>query len=99
MWGKATIDWDPLGRTAAWIASHGYEVMQRFPLPGVHNASLMYSMSQGATDSEPESLLRLLMLTRQFECTNSEDLIYGLLGIKTADKDPDHDVFFMKPSY
>lgn len=99
MWGEAKIDWEPLGRTATWIGSTGYGVMQKFPFNGVYNASLMYKLSRNLTGADPASFLHLLMVARRFNCTRSVDRIYALLGIKTSDADPDEGKLYMIPDY
>jgi hypothetical protein len=40
-----------------------------------------------------------MALTRQFEVTGDRDRVFGLLGLKTWDADPDNGRFFMEPDY
>jgi len=54
---------------------------------GVMNAYFMYRISHSQTYSSPLqfSFCELLTLTRQFECMDKHDKVFGLLGLPTTD--------------
>lgn len=99
-WGHAEIDWQWVGLAAAILRTNYHGICENMKIEGMYNASLMFR-SSGLSDLPPLKLdfLRLLRLTRQFEVTDSQDRIYGLLGITTEDNDPENDNFFLKPDY
>ncbi|KAK2768523.1 hypothetical protein FQN54_000379 [Arachnomyces sp. PD_36] len=98
LWGDARVSWECIGYTAAWIRHTGYELLRRLSLLGVYNASLMFSISNGAEHPPKEPFLHLMMLTRQFGASDSRDRVYALLGIPTTDADPDNHEFFHEPN-
>ncbi|KAF1809920.1 HET-domain-containing protein [Eremomyces bilateralis CBS 781.70] len=97
-WGDSELEWQELGFVAACIRTLGYQVMQQNPMPGVYNAYLMYRLTQ---DKESASVffLRLLTMTRQFQCTDQRDRVYGLLGLPSTDGDPEKGEIFVQPDY
>jgi hypothetical protein len=101
IWGNCEISWRHIGLAAARLRTNHYRILQRYNMPGVFNAYLMYRISQCVSEIAPLDLsfLRLLTLTRQFECSDPRDRIYGLIGLPTTDADPDNGKFFMTPDY
>jgi len=69
-------------------------------MSGVYNAYFMFRLSP-MSDLTPLSLsfIQLLRLTRQFEVTDVRDRVYGLLGIRTSDNDPDKGALYLEPDY
>ena len=98
LWGATEIEWQWVGLAAAWIRTYEPRLLREFDLSGAYNAYLMYHLS---TESNVEgiSFLRLLSLTRQFGVTDPRDRLYALLGIRTADCNPEDGQIFMEPDY
>lgn len=71
--------------------------------PGVYRASLMYSLWSAINNKaglvKPVSFYDLLCETRPFEATDSRDKVFALVGIPTADADPEGSQCFVEPDY
>ncbi|POS71429.1 hypothetical protein DHEL01_v210177 [Diaporthe helianthi] len=71
--------------------------------PGVYRADLMYSLwlanNSEASLAKPVSFYELLCQTRPFESTDPRDKVFSLIGIPTADADPDRNECFYEPDY
>jgi hypothetical protein len=92
--GQCEIPWEYIGLAAAIIRTnhnHIYSKLEGLPpgaLPiGLRNAYFMYRISKSQKLFEPLrfSFHQLLQLTRQFQCKESRDKIFGLLAIPTTD--------------
>jgi Heterokaryon incompatibility protein (HET) len=101
IWGNESIAWQHVGLAAARIRTDMSDVLQEYPMDGIFNAYFMYRISHGSVNLPPLifSFPRLLALTRQFESTDARDRVYGLLGIRTIDANPDKGEFFIQPNY
>lgn len=111
LWGLCEIPWDCIGLAAA-ITRTQFEGLQesdmvrsdqqrRIVPTGVVNGYLMYRISQSQTVFDPLkfSFYRLLVLTRQFQCKNRLDKIFGILGIPTTDQSTEGGKPFVQPDY
>lgn len=99
-WGNVEINWSWIGLASAILRTNYDNICQAMQISGVYNAYLIYRLSGQSGLSPPQlSFLQLVRLTRQFEATDSRDRIYGLLGIRTLDNDPDQSIFFVQPDY
>lgn len=115
IWGTATAPWEHIGFAAGWLCNIGYEVLSVWITklrhagvelqyhPGVYRASLMYSLwlviNGDSSLAKPVSFYDLLCQTRLFEATDSRDKVFALVGIPTADADPEQSRFFIEPDY
>ncbi|KAM0426045.1 hypothetical protein ACHAPT_008676 [Fusarium lateritium] len=91
IWGKCEMSWQWIGLAAAVIRTNWHRIVRNIPgrqVPvGVMNAYFMYRISRSQDYFEPLqfSFCELLALTRQFECQEKRDKIFGLLGLATTD--------------
>jgi hypothetical protein len=111
LWGPCEISWDWIGLAAAITRTQfkghpegtaGRSEQQGGVVPtGVVNAYFMYRISQSQTHFKPLtfSFYRLLVLTRQFQCKNRLDKIFGILGIPTTDQSTQGGEPFVQPDY
>jgi hypothetical protein len=104
--GPHTLSWDVVGLTAAIIRTNSQHLLEgNRALPemptGVVNAYLMYRMGNSHDGQRRLSFpfLELLNYTRQFQCQDPRDRVYGLLGIKITDADPENGDLFIQPDY
>lgn len=71
--------------------------------PGVYRASLMYSLWSAINRetglAKPIYFYDLLCETRLFEAKDPRDKVFGLVGIPTADADPEGSQCFVEPDY
>lgn len=94
---------------SGWIAKVGQhqlglnEGLESHYRPGIYRASLMYSlwsaMNSEAGLAKPVSFYDLLCETRPFEATDPRDKVFALVGIPTADADPEGSHCFVEPDY
>ncbi|KAF4453928.1 hypothetical protein F53441_3453 [Fusarium austroafricanum] len=89
--GQYQIPWEWVGLAAALIAhkpelTDDYGDREQVPI-GAMNAYLMYRLctSQSCFPPLEFSFAQLLQVTRLFDCKESKDKVYGLLGIPTKD--------------
>lgn len=61
--------------------------------------SLWLIINGDSSLAKPVSFYYLLCQTRPFEATDSRDKVFALVGIPTADADPEGDHFFVEPDY
>ncbi|KAK3367919.1 heterokaryon incompatibility protein-domain-containing protein [Podospora didyma] len=98
IWGDCEISWSWIGLAAAVIRTNWNIVMsdiqgvtprtsRRIVPVGVMNAYFMYRISPFQKYFEPLrfSFCELLVLTRQFQCEDDRDKVFGLLGLTTTD--------------
>ena len=92
VWGHCFTSWELIGLAASIIRTNFNRLdlnfsSQRAVPTGVLNAYFMYRISASQQYSQPlqYSLHQLLSLTRQFNCLDPRDRIYGLLGVATTD--------------
>lgn len=82
---------------------NGQTYSERSYHPGVYRANLMYSLwlasKSESSLAKPVSFYELLCQTRPFQSTDPRDKVFSLIGIPTADADPDSDQFFIEPDY
>lgn len=98
--GEHSTSWKHVGRAARWIYSAPTQIPPgSYAMTGVHNAFLMYWLSKHHRGEQTPSFLRLLSVTRPFKASDSRDKIYGILGIPTANSDPDAGDLFLQPDY
>ncbi|KAK6067534.1 arylsulfatase [Seiridium cupressi] len=99
-WGQVEIDWRWVGLAASILRTSYQNICDHMGIGGVYNAYHMFRMSRSSDlPSPPASMTQLLRLTRQLGVTDPRDRLYGLLGIKTTDNDPEHDSLFMPVDY
>ncbi|EXJ91902.1 hypothetical protein A1O3_00452 [Capronia epimyces CBS 606.96] len=98
-WGDCEIAWEWVGLAAAILRTNygrlrretsalsAHEAESRAVPTGVLNAYFMYRVSESQRYFTPLrfSLSQLLSLTRQFDCQDDRDRVYGLLGIPMTD--------------
>ncbi|KAF4946306.1 hypothetical protein FSARC_14229, partial [Fusarium sarcochroum] len=98
-WGSSEISWEWIGLAAAIIRTNWHRILPHFldqhkycasdrQVPvGVMNAYFMYRISNSQRYFEPLrfSFCELLTLTRQFQCQDMRDQIFGVLGLETTD--------------
>ena len=102
LWGNARISWKWVGLAAARIRNSLPSVLQQYDIRGVFNAYLMYRLCQSQDFQVAPlrlSFRRLLGLTSHFTSRDPRDRVYGLIGIDTADAEPDKGRFFVEPDY
>ncbi|KAH6620861.1 hypothetical protein B0J18DRAFT_209691 [Chaetomium sp. MPI-SDFR-AT-0129] len=99
-WGHAEMDWRWIGLASAILRTNYSSICEVMKMGGVYNAYFMFRLST-MSDLPPLTLsfIQLLRLTRQFEVTDVRDRIYGLLGIRTTDNDPEAGLLFLRPDY
>ncbi|KAK3989074.1 heterokaryon incompatibility protein-domain-containing protein [Cladorrhinum sp. PSN332] len=96
IWGKCEMSWEWIGLAAAIIRTNWNRIMplRRGSLEdgrqvprGVMNAYFMYRISDFQQALQPLrfSFCQLLALTRQFQCQDTRDNIFGLLGLPSTD--------------
>ncbi|KAL4730836.1 hypothetical protein ACLX1H_002878 [Fusarium chlamydosporum] len=89
--GSYQISWHWVGIAAALIVNNPTltpDGLERETIPtGVSNAYLMYRLSESQIYSQRLmlSLAQLLQVTRQFQCKEPRDKVYGLLGLHVTD--------------
>ncbi|KAK9772844.1 putative Heterokaryon incompatibility domain-containing protein [Seiridium cardinale] len=99
-WGQVEIDWRWVGLAASILRTSYHNICDHMGIGGVYNAYHMFRMSRSSDlPSPPASMTQLLRLTRQLGVTDPRDRLYGLLGIKTTDNDPEHGSLFMPVDY
>lgn len=102
MLGEHSTSWEHVGLAATSIRqapAPAQDVFNYDALVGVHNAHLMYWLSQDNKSQQYLPFLTLLALTRQFMATDFRDKIYGILGIPTTDSNPDAGEPFLRADY
>ncbi|KAL8281792.1 hypothetical protein RB597_009485 [Gaeumannomyces tritici] len=99
-WGHAEIDWRWIGLASAILRTNYSSICEAMAMGGVYNTYLMFRLSP-MSDLPPLTLsfIQLLRLTRQLAVTDARDRIYGLLGIRTTDSDPEAGLLFLRPDY
>ncbi|EJT69396.1 hypothetical protein GGTG_13015 [Gaeumannomyces tritici R3-111a-1] len=99
-WGHAEIDWRWIGLASAIRRTNYSSICEAMVMGGVYNAYLMFRLSP-MSDLPPITLsfIQLLRLTRQLAVTDARDRLYGLLGIRTTDSDPEAGLLFLRPDY
>jgi hypothetical protein len=96
IWGRCEISWQLIGLAAAIIRTNWNRIVpdnsssdnpRRLVPVGVMNAYFMYRISRFQDHFDPLrfSFCELLTLTRQFQCEDKRDKIFGLLGLTTTD--------------
>ncbi|EGU72350.1 hypothetical protein FOPG_18832 [Fusarium oxysporum f. sp. conglutinans race 2 54008] len=101
MWGDSEIEWEYVGRAAAYIRIRKSNLFQHCFIPGIFNAYFMYRISIAANAVFKRvslSFLRLLTMTQQYEASDPRDRVYGLLGVHSADSGRDGKLF-IDPNY
>lgn len=100
VWGQSEIAWDYVGLAAPYLRTSHYEVLARYPMPGIYNAYVMYRISNNDDIARLLSLhfLRLLMCTRQFEASDDRDRIYALPGLHSTNHNLNKELF-IEPDY
>src|SRR5204863_3555897 len=89
-WGRAEIAWQWIGLAAAILRTNYHKICDAMELGGVYNAYLLFRLSPMSNLPPLQvSFVQLLRLTRQFEVSDTRDRVYGLLGIKTVDNNPE----------
>lgn len=90
-----------LNKIRRWGNSSIYSEMTYHP--GVYRANLMYSLwlanNTEASLAKPISFYELICQTRPFQSTDPRDKVFSLIGIPTADADPDRNQCFFEPDY
>lgn len=102
VWGDCEIAWRWVG-----MAVTDYELgelLGQDAAVGIRNANLIYKISQayyGEKDrpAPSRSFLDLLKMARKFEASDPRDKVYGLLGLRTSDNDPETGRLFIEPDY
>ncbi|KAL1600422.1 hypothetical protein SLS60_006807 [Paraconiothyrium brasiliense] len=92
-WGKARITFEWVALVAGLIAERYIAEFAVYDsaLEGLHMCARMYDAWRGAYTQT--SFFDLLMETRDLKATQAQDKVWGLLGIKTCDSDPEGDLF------
>ncbi|KAF2874341.1 heterokaryon incompatibility protein-domain-containing protein [Massariosphaeria phaeospora] len=94
-WGHASIDF----RWICQVAKRIYEnpSFASFLSTGLYNCYTMFqAWNQTGVHS---SFLDVLSNTRNFSATDQRDKIFGILGIRTGDNNPEKNLFFVEPDY
>ncbi|KAJ4360651.1 uncharacterized protein N0V89_001217 [Didymosphaeria variabile] len=104
----ATMCWSQARVRFEWVAlvadliSRNPEYLSAFSIyeeaiDGLQNCANMYNAWRGKYAETP--FFDLLLSTRALKSGVGRDKVYGLLGIKTSDTDPEKDVVFIKADY
>ncbi|KAJ4295146.1 hypothetical protein N0V90_007156 [Kalmusia sp. IMI 367209] len=104
----ATMCWSQARVRFEWVAlvadliSRNPEHMAAFSVfenavDGLQNCAKMYNAWRGKYAETP--FFDLLLSTRALKAKHGRDKVYGLLGIKTSDTDPEKGAVFMKADY
>lgn len=100
-WGNATIDFRRVGFVAEYVTKNKLPVFMRYNTPtsnvGICNCGSIHSFREFPPNTR--GFLYLLQSSDAFGVTDPRDRIFGLLGLRTSDSDPDSGELFIKPNY
>jgi len=100
-WGNATIDFRRVGFVAKYVTEINISAFSRYNTPatcvGIINCDSIHIV--GESPPNTRDFLDLLEFSDTFDVTDPRDRIFGLLGLRTRDSDPDSGELFIKPNY
>jgi hypothetical protein len=100
-WGNAVIDFRWLGLlTKHFYYSAMYRVFRLHngydSILGYQNCYFIHNLQQS---SQAQNFYSILTSTLQFDVSDPRDRVFGLLGMRSSDSDPDQGNLFLEPNY
>lgn len=98
-WGRARIRFEWVALLADLIERCFMAEFAAYDdaVPGLLNCAKMYNTWRGGYENH--GFLDLLVTTAEFRATDERDKVYGLLGVRTRDADPEEGGLFLQVDY